>query len=151
MFSSIQGNLKILVLTGSDPQFYGSYRYNSIGNSDSWFCLYTCASAHQNSYFFPVVSKNDSQLQDPRLNHFWFLFLAYIYLLLYMSAHYDIFQSSSGTWNGHVIFYWLESTLGKKSFPVGKNYAFAFGFPLSNAEQQVRQRNLLRFPKAVIE
>lgn len=114
VFSSIQGNLKILVLTGSDSQFYGSYRYNSIGNSDSWFCLYTCASAHQNSYFSPVVSKNDSQLQDPRLNHFWFLFLAYIYLLLYMSAHYDIFQSPSGTWNGHVIFYWLESTLGKK-------------------------------------
>jgi hypothetical protein len=63
--------------------------------------------------FFLIVSKNVSQLQILSLNHFWFPFLAYIYFSSCMYAHFDIFQTPSGIWNRHAIFYWLESTQEK--------------------------------------
>lgn len=145
MFLSELRILKIYVLTRSDPSLYGSHRWNAIGNSDSRLCLYTCASAHQKSYFFPIVSKNDSQLQSLSLNHFWFSFLAYIHLPSCIYAHYDIFQSPSGIWNRHEILYWLER-MQEKFLPVRKNVHIHF-FSLANAWQQGKQRNVLIFNK----
>lgn len=99
--------------------------------------VYTLVPQHiRKAIFFPVASKNVSQLQGLRLNHFWFLFLAYIYLPSYMYAHYDIFQSPSGTWNRHAIFYWLESTLGKKlSSRKNMHLHLLFLFPMQSSKE----------------
>lgn len=59
--------------------------------------VYTLVLQHiRKAIFFPVVSKNGSQLQSLSLIHFWSPFLAYVHFPSCICAHYDIFQSPSG-------------------------------------------------------